>query len=397
MNLRRYWLKGFIFAFFLSTLGGSLTTIALAYEFLLSSDGSGTQYAWLIGGAAISGILFGPYVGRTVDHTHHWKYWLIGVDALLAVIVFLFMYIQTPILAASIVFFSVPLELLYGSLVFKVSAVILTSESDLKKFNRNFDNINSLGFIFGPIAAPILLDVFGSIKYLFLIDSASYLISAFINLLFLLRISEVNLPRIDESEKSSERLTLIQMWKIVRYQLQRKVLIAILIYWTSFSSVAFTLSLLAKKVVSQNLTLYSLPVLAIYFGRILVTRSPGILKRSDLGMFKLGTTGAALGMFALIFVNSVWSLVIVEFILGGFIGMARIGESTFLQRKLPLQILGNIGVARLLFPMAAKLISVPVIVVLVNTGGLSSSLAALSLGFAFSAYSSMRKLSSKSG
>jgi MFS family permease len=74
VNLRSYWLNGFIFAFFLSSLGGSLTTIALAYKFLLGSEGSGLQYGWLIGGAAVSGIIFGPYIGRTVDRTHHWKY-----------------------------------------------------------------------------------------------------------------------------------------------------------------------------------------------------------------------------------------------------------------------------------------------------------------------------------
>jgi hypothetical protein len=300
------------------------------------------------------------------------------------------MFIQTPIFAAVLVFLSVPLELLYGSLVFKFSALILKSESDLKKFNRNFDNINSLGFMFGPIAAPMLLDLFGSIKFLFLIDSSSYLFSAVINLFFLLRIPEEIVVSVDNSDGVKLRLSPFGMRALSIFKPHKRVFLGIFIYWVSFSSVAFTLSLLAKKVVSQNLTLYSLPVLAIYLGRILVSRMPGLLKRSDINLFRMGAAGTAFGMLALTLVNSIWLLVLIEFVLGGFIGLARIGESTFLQRILPSQILGNVGAIRQVFPMAAKLVSVPVIVLFVSLGGLHASLLALTFGFAVSAYSSTK-------
>lgn len=372
----------FLFATVVTTLGSSLTNIALTYRYLIETN-ENLSFGLITYAASLASIIGGPVIGHWVDRDQRIAAKLPWLNFILAGLTLFFAASRNLTLAALTVFFHTLLALYESALLFKLLPTTITPD-ELQRLNGHLEQISSLGFIFAPLAAPFISFLFRDDRSLFLIDAATFALAG-ICYLRLFSKTETRLANAnDNQQRRSFRADFGGFLSSVR---TRIFLASLALYLFGFSAMAYSLAIVAKRVAAGSQFLYALPILAMFGGRIVAMNTlPRFSAFKEPEMpFLTGTLGAGILLFPLGFMHSLPTICIVEFLLGGFIALGRYGERNTMQLCLGQEHLGKLAGIRQGLQMGTKLASVPLISLLIWTGYEAWTTAALSLGYLTSA------------
>ncbi len=387
-------IKIFILASLISTLGSALTNIALSYRFLLDDINFGTSYGILMFAASISSIIISPIIGFYIDRTYNYKFLLIFSEIIMGIIIVLFSITYNIFFASCLIIIQTILSILISSIIFKLLPSVL-NKKELFKINISLENINTYGFIFGPLIAPLVILIVHSDTSLFIIDSITFFCSATLNFIV---INKLIIPQHDTQTESKNINLLNLIFKdfngLKEIENFKKVSLALCTYFISFSAMAYSLALIANNIVHQDKILYSIPIISMFIGRIIglkfISRL-NLIQNNISILFIISLIGSAIIMIPLGLIKSIILLSILEFILGIFIAITKVSERTYLQYKIPNQFLGKIGSLRQAIQLSVKLISVPLVILLSQYINLFAVSLVLGLLYALSAFIFFRR------
>jgi hypothetical protein len=373
----------FLIACLISTLGSSLSNLVLAYRFLLETN-NGAEYSIVIYSALIATVIAGPWGGHYIDKTINSHKFLIPINIFLGIIQIFLAYTYSLFYAFALIFFSTVLNNIAQSIIFKLLPSILENKR-LIKVNAYLQEISTIGFIFGPVVAPLLKVVFKEDSFLFLIDATSFFITATIFSLF---VNKIHYPMESRpSKKYNSDSNIMSSYKsFFSDKEMRRYLIGFLLYMMAFSPMAFSLALVAKNTSNNIPTYYSLPILSMFLGRLLSTRF--IVRRIEFNdLLKTLTNSLFLSgliIFPLSMISHLSAICFFEFFLGIVISIVNFSERTYSQTAFQKDILGKLSTTKQLVSVVSKGISVALITMLVSNGRLSYTTPLLSFFFVFS-------------
>lgn len=358
----------FIIGAFVSVAGSSLSNIALAYRFLLSTE-SGLEYAAMIYSATLASIVVGPFLGRWVDrqsdlrHTLFWSN--IGMGAASILLAFL----PGVAVASLVVFVSTLLAIAESAATFKLLPFVMDREQ-LTQTNLSLQQIHSFGFIFGPLVAPLFKRAVGTDTALFLVDGLTFFFAAWaFRRAFDGVPGAAGEPVPDGAEASGGLVS--ELREVFRDRALRKFFVALLPFSFAFSAMAFSLALVAKTASAGDEFLYSVPIVTMFAGRLLLLRM--LRGRADMDyrrVFAYGLLGSAVFILPLSLIGPhLLPIACLEFVLGGAVAAARFAEGTYVQLAAPRQHLAKISAFKNALSVAAKAVSVPVVGLVISGGG----------------------------
>jgi len=356
-------LKGFILLSIITTLGSSLSNIALAYRFLLNTP-SGMAYGVLIYAAGLSCLLLAPKIGVLIDKSTRIVHWLMPINLLLAISFFVLAGVYSVRLGFIMVFLTTALATAESAILFKVLPSLLEKNQFLK-LNILLQEIASVGFMFGPIVAPLIKLVLKQDTALFMIDDVTFLIAG-VGYLFCFRGLEQALLASDNQPKRQPNIFL--SYRLIFADKALFVFFIVFIaYMLAFSPMAYALALIAKGVSQGNEWLYAMPIVAMFMGRFLALQR---LKKMDnlnlIQLYRMGLLLTAIMIIPLSFIGNVVLLSAVEFLLGIAIAITKFSETSFTQLSYPKAHLAKLSVVRQSVTVFAKLMSIPVLLLLIQ-------------------------------
>jgi len=373
----------FLIACLISTLGSSLSNLVLAYRFLLDTN-NGSEYSIVIYSALIATVLAGPWGGHYIDKTINPHKFLIPINIFLGIIQIFLAHTYSLFSAFLLIFFSTVLNNIAQSIIFKLLPSMLENKR-LIKVNAYLQEISTIGFIFGPVVAPLLKIAFKEDSFLFLIDAISFFITAIIFSLF---INKIYYPmESSPSKKYNSDLNIMSSYKsFFSDKEMRRYLIGFLLYMMAFSPMAFSLALVAKNASNNIPAYYSLPILSMFLGRFLSTRF--IVRRLKFDELLKTLTNSlfisGLIIFPLSMISHLSAICFFEFFLGGFISIVNFSERTYSQTAFQKDVLGKLSTTKQLVSVVSKSISVALITILVSNGRFSYTTPLLSFFFVLS-------------
>lgn len=374
----------FIIGAFVSVAGSSLSNIALAYRFLLSTE-SGLEYAAMIYSATLASIAVGPFLGRWVDRRPDLRPVLFWTNIAMGVASVLLAFIPGVAVASAVVFVTTLLSIVESSATFKLLPSVMDRER-LAQTNLSLQQIHSFGFIFGPLVAPLFKRALGSDTAIFLVDGLTFIFAAWAFGRAFEGLPEAGGERASDEAEGVGGLA-SELREVFKDRALRHFFLALLPFSFSFSAMAFSLALVAKTASGGDELLYSVPIVAMFAGRLLALW----LLRSKTDMdyrrvFAYGLLWSAILILPLSLIGPhLLPIACLEFVLGGAIAVARFAEGTYVQLATPRQHLAKISAFKNALAVAAKAVSIPVVGLVVSWGG-ARFVTPLLAGFFFMAF-----------
>ncbi len=156
--------------------------------------------------ASISSIIISPIIGFYIDRTYNYKFLLIFSEIIMGIIIVLFSITYNIFFASCLIIIQTILSILISSIIFKLLPSVL-NKKELFKINISLENINTYGFIFGPLIAPLVILIVHSDTSLFIIDSITFFCSATLNFIV---INKLIIPQHD-TQTESKNINLLNL------------------------------------------------------------------------------------------------------------------------------------------------------------------------------------------
>ncbi len=386
----------FLIGFLLSTLGSSLTNIALAYQYLLRPTGV-EQYAILMYGATLTAIIGASYFGSQADRLGRYDRSLLFLNLICAATSAALACSPPFPLVVVLVIASTALSL-WNAIIVRKLVPQFFSGGALRRVTAWLTEVAAIGAIFGPLLGPIF-PVFGiNLSAMFAIDALMFAITGFIYW------------RCFRSSKAPKELVNLQPYRgifaslrdstrLARNRTLRPLIAAYVPYSLGISSLFFTLALFNKHIAEGDEVAYTVPIIAMFCGRTLASR----FARSRCysfgypGFFASGTAIAFLSLLLIPLGTTLITFAFLQFLLGAGLSMAVFAHAMWLQTKCKEDSLGlAIGTLRTI-DACTKLVGIPLIAVLASNGHLWATAVAVGGCFGLGSLSVLMRIGGIAG
>lgn len=361
----------------LLTLARACINLIISYKFLLETA-HGFQYGVLIAVQIIASSFFAPKLVHLLDRLERPSTPLLLFYFLSAVLYGLMAQYSSFNSFVCFTFASTLLIALESAILYKLVPMVFR-EKEIKGFNVWAEQATALSFLLSALLVPFTVYFIKSYEYFFIVAGILQIIIGFI----VYRIFyPIRIPL--EQRQIAKKTTMTSAYRLIFADRGvRHFFFTSNFYLFAFSATAFSLAMIAKNVVGNNIYLYSFPIIAMFSGRILALF---FLKRylsSSLeNIFTAGCFISAVFMFPLGLVNHVYFLSGLEFFLGVGIALAKFSERSFYQLQMETIDLSKMSVVRNFATIFNKSISVPFVLLLTyygNSALVSACLAAFYL------------------
>jgi hypothetical protein len=353
----------FLASALISTLGSSLSNIVLAYRFLLETE-NGLEYSIVMYAALAASILL-PFIGRNIDRIPNSQRILPVTNIFLAICQIFLAQTYSLLWTFILIMVTTTLNSIIQSITFKCLPCMLEKQQ-LLRVNATLQEITTIGFIFGPIFAPLLTYTFHNDAILFYIDAITFFIAA---TLLGQCFKSTTLPNeAIDSTPSNFSFDIISSYKSIFTDLNhRTYLTTFTLFMMAFSPMAFALALIAKNASSSNPIFYSYPILSMFIGRLFSLRviSRLIPVKNLLGTFQLSLIASGILIFPLSFLKDLTSICIIEFFLGIVISQVNFTEKSYSQLICQAHNLAKFSTLKQIIGVATKIISITFVTILV--------------------------------
>lgn len=355
----------FLIGFLLSTLGSSLTNIALAYQYLLHPNGM-EYYAILMYGATITGVFGASYFGNQADRLTKYHQALL-ISNLSSAATSLSLAFSPPFwLVVVLVIASTALSLWTAIIVRKLLPQFFTGVV-LHHVTARLTEIAAIGAVVGPILGPLFPTLGIDLSTMFAIDALMFIATALIYKKCF-KLTNTSAQIVPHSPYRGLFDSMYDSLHLIRNRSLRPLMIAYFPFSLGVSSLFFTLALFNKHISNGDEFSFSVPILAMFCGRTLASK----FTRSRYYSFNYceflatGTSVAFLSMLLIPLSTTLTFFSFIQFILGAGFAMAVFAHTMWLQTECDKDNLGlAVGTLRTI-DAGTKLIGIPLITLLAS-------------------------------
>lgn len=357
----------FLIGFLLSTLGASLTNIALAYQYLLRPTGV-EQYAVLMYGATLSALVGASYIGSQADRLGRFDRSLLGINLSNAA--------TSAVLACSPPFAIVVALVVASTALSLCNAIIvrkLLPEFFLGPILRHvtawLTEITAVGAVFGPLLGPLFPMLGISLSAMFAIDALTFTATGIIYWQCF-RSSRTSLKPV-ASPPSPYRGIMVSLRDSARLfhnKSLRLLIVAYAPFSLGLSSLFFSLALFNKHLAEGSEIAYAVPIVAMFCGRTIASRYARSRHFSFTypGFFTLGTTIAFVALLMIALSKALVVFALLQFVLGAGLSIALFAHAMWLQTECGKDSLGLANGTLRAIDAGTKLVGIPLVATLAS-------------------------------
>lgn len=368
----------FIIASLLTTLGSSLTNIALAYQFLLKGSDPSTEYGVILYASTLVSVLFAARIGRRIDGQLHLGSTLLWVNVLSAICSVGYALSSAAIYSAAIVLISTVCSIASSAAAVKAARIYYVGKR-LENINITLNEIASIGMVFGPLIAPFLASLGISVAAFYLLDSLTFIVAG---MLYRSHFAKLRSPI--PASGTHKKPSAFVGWSIVKSRELAPFFLAFVPFALAGSGLIYTLALLAKQVAAGDLFLYSAPILAMFAGRLIAMRTlrKGSANARNYGtLFGWSLICAAGFTLPMGLTSNIVIFCMLEFGLGMAYAVNLLAARMLIQRLAPIESLATAQALTITVEKVAKLTAVPVLVYTIGNWGTYAASALLAFAF----------------
>lgn len=351
-----------VVAMIVITLLQACVNMIVSYKFLLDSV-NGVDYGLIIGCQIVASSFFAPKIVYFLESK---KFPAVPLSIL---------YVFSAILYLFVAFFSefsyfllfifliTIIMIVQSAIVYKLVPIVM-NENEVKLYNIWSEQAASMAFMGSALIVPAAFFFLKSYKEFFI---AASFVNMLVGVIFYLIFCEILIPVVETQTKQES--TLQTYLNIFSESWVRHFFITSNFYLFAFSATAFTLAMIAKNIVKTDIYEYSIPIIAMYSGRLIsLTVMRRYIAVNIQNIFLVGCIASACFMFPLGLIRNIYILSVLEFFLGFGIALAKYSERAFYQTTMKNADLSKISLVRSVAALVNKSLSIPLIIYLIYIG-----------------------------
>ncbi len=359
----------FLIGFLLSTLGASLTNIALAYQYLLRPAGV-EQYAMLMYGATLTALVGASYIGSQVDRLGRFDRSLLGINLSNAATSAALACSPPFAIVVALVVASTALSLFNAIIVRKLLPEFFPG-TILRRVTAWLTEIAAIGAVFGPLLGPLFPNFGISLSAMFAIDALTFSATGIIYWqCFRSSRALMNAATSPHRPYRGIVVSLRDSARLIHDQSLRPVIVAYAPFSLGVSSLFFSLALFNKHLAEGSEIAFALPIVAMFCGRTLASRYARSRHFSSTysGFFALGTSIAFVALLMIPLSGAIVVFALLQFVLGVGLSMALFAHAMWLQTECSEDSLGFANGTLRTIDACTKLVGIPLVATLASHG-----------------------------
>lgn len=359
----------FLLGFLLSTLGASLTNIALAYQYLLRPTGV-EQYALLMYGATLAALVGGSYIGSQADRLGRFDRSLLGINLSNAA--------TSAALACSPPFAIVVALVVASTILSLCNAIIVRRLLSgffpgrlLRHLTAWLTEITAIGAVFGPLLGPLFPMLGISLSAMFAIDALTFAATGIIYWqCFRPSQTSIKLAMLPSPPYRGIMVSLRDSARLIHNKSLRPLIVAYAPFSLGLSSLFFSLALFNKHLAEGSEIAYAVPIVAMFCGRTIASRYARSRYFSSTypGFFSLGATIAFIALLMITLSKAVVVFALLQFVLGAGLSIALFAHAMWLQTECSEDSLGFANGTLRTIDACTKLVGIPLVTMLASHG-----------------------------